>query len=136
MFCIDDKKLKITEQKVLIGNYIKEGENGYYLGISLKFLNCDTEECGYLNLDVGFERENTLTCFINTKYRGLPFSIKKEPNIYIEVYDTEKFLDTEIESEIIVDVGNIENNQLKVMFEVDDELIKIKYDGYLDIVSK
>lgn len=135
MFCIDDKKIEITEQKVFVGDYIREGSNGYNLCISLKFFNSDTGESGYLNLDVGFDSQNSIDYFTNKEYRGVPFYIDNKNDIFLELFDTEKFLDTEIEGEIIVNVLTIENDKLKVMFEVNDELIKIMYDGYLDIES-
>lgn len=135
MFCIDDKKIEITEQKVFVGDYIREGDNGYNLCISLKFFNSDTGESGYLNLDVGFDSQNSIDHFTNKEYRGVPFYIDNNNDIFLELFDTEKFLDTEIEGVIIVNVLTIENDKLKVMFEVNDELIKIMYDGYLDIES-
>ena len=135
MFCIDDKKIELTEQKVFVGDYVREGYNGYNLCISLKFFNSDTGESGYLNLDVGFDSQNSIDHFTNKEYRGVPFYIDNKNDIFLELFDTEKFLDTEIEGEIIVNVLTIENDKLKVMFGVNDELIKIMYDGYLDIES-
>ena len=135
MFCIDDKKIELTEQKVFVGDYVREGYNGYNLCISLKFFNSDTGESGYLNLDVGFDSQNSIDHFTNKEYRGVPFYIDNKNDIFLELFDTEKFLDTEIEGEIIVNVLTIENDKLKVMFGVNDELIKIMYDGYLNIES-
>lgn len=135
MFCIDDKKIELTEQKVFVGDYVREGYNGYNLCISLKFFNSDTGESGYLNLDVGFDSQNSIDHFTSKEYRGVPFYIDNKNDIFLELFDTEKFLDTEIEGEIIVNVLTIENDKLKVMFGVNDELIKIMYDGYLDIES-
>lgn len=135
MFCIDDKKIELTEQKVFVGDYVREGDNGYNLCISLKFFNSDTGESGYLNLDVGFDSQNSIDHFTNKEYRGVPFYIDNKNDIFLELFDTEKFLDTEIEGEIIVNVLTIENDKLKVMFGVNDELIKIMYDGYLNIES-
>ena len=51
------------------------------------------------------------------------------------MFDTEKFLDTEIESKIIIRLEDIKDNKAKVFFELNDELIKIKFDGYLDVIN-
>ena len=36
------------------------------------------------------------------------------------MFDTEKFLDTEIESEIVIELENIKENKVKVFFELND----------------
>ena len=53
---------------------------------------------GYINLDAGFEKENNINNFLNKDYNEVPF----ENNIFFETFDTEKFLDTEIESNIVL----------------------------------
>ena len=44
------------------------------------------------------------------------------------MFGTEKFLDKEIESRITFKLKHIEDNEVKVFFESNDELIK-KFDG-------
>ncbi len=43
------------------------------------------------------------------------------------MFDTKRFLDTEIEGNITLNLTNIKNNKVKAIFEVNDKLIKIKY---------
>lgn len=52
----------------------------------------------------------------------------------MEIFDTEKFLDTEIESEVMLKLENISDNKIETVLEVNDELIKIKFQDYLDII--
>ena len=55
--------------------------------------------------------------------------------MYFEVFDMVKFLDSEIESEIRIKINDIKDGKINVNFEVDDDLIKIKYDGNLMVVN-
>ena len=87
-----------------------------------------------MNLDAGFEKINDINVFINKEYNGIPFENDNQ-FIYFEVFDTKKFLDTEIESKIIIRIEEIKENKAKVFFELNDELIKIKFDGYLDVIK-
>lgn len=134
MLSIDNKKLKVTKQEIFVGNIINNGIKGYDAWITLEFINEDNVK-GYLNLDVGYEKSNDINVFLNREYNGIPF-FDDDQFICFEVFDTEKFLDTEIESNIVIKFEDIKGNKVKVSFELNDELIKIKYTGYLDIVNK
>ena len=50
----------------------------------------------------------------------------------IEIYDTKNFIDF-IESEVNLEFGNIDNNQIEMKLNIDDELIKLEYKGLLNI---
>lgn len=81
----------------------------------------------------GVEKDNDIRVFTNKEYNGVPFDSNNNQFIFFEVFDTEKFLDNEFESKIILKIKNILEGKIEVFFELDDELIKIKYDGCLDI---
>lgn len=133
MLNIDDKNLKVIKQEIHVGKFINHGDEGFNISIGLKFVNNDNVK-GYLHLDVGFEKTNDINVFVNKEYNGIPFENDNQ-FIYFEVFDTEKFLDTEIESKIIIRLEDIKDNKAKVFFELNDELIKIKFDGYLDVIN-
>lgn len=133
MLYIDDKDLRITKQEIHVGKFINHGDEGFNICIGLKFVNNDNTN-GYLNLDAGFEKTNDINAFVNKEYNGIPFENDNQ-FISFEVFDTEKFLDTEIESKIIIRLEDIKDNKAKVFFELNDELIKIKFDGYLDVIN-
>lgn len=118
MLSIDNKKLKVTKQEIFVGNIINNGIKGYDAWITLEFINEDTVK-GYLNLDVGYEKSNDINVFLNREYNGIPF-FDDDQFIYFEVFDTEKFLDTEIESNIIIKFEDIKDNKVKVSFELND----------------
>lgn len=133
MLYIDNKKIKLIKQEILVGEFINNNNKGYNINISLLFININNNEKGYINLDAGFEKNNDINFFLNKEYYGTPFKNEDNQFIFFEVFDTEKFLDTEIESKIKICLKERNRNQIKVFFELNDELIKIKYDGYLNI---
>lgn len=133
MLKINDKKLRIIQQKIYVGKFILNGIKGYNINIQISFINVDSNVNGYINLDAGFEKTNDIKSFLNREYKGIPFDSDDNQFVFFEVFDTEKFLDTEIESEIIIKLKDIKNSKIEVSFEVDDELIKINFEGYLDI---
>lgn len=135
MLYIDDKKLEVTKQTISIGNYTKNGKEGYNINIYLAFINIATKENGYINLDVGFEKDNNINNFLNKEYKGNLFQNSSD-DIYLEVFDTEKFLDSEIESNITVKLKNKIDNKVNTYIEVNDELIKIKFLVLLNIEEK
>ena len=66
---------------------------------------------------------------------GRNCGMEKHLFLYFEVFDTVKFLDSEIECEIRIKINDIKDGKINVNFEVDDDLIKIKYDGSLMVVN-
>ena len=129
MLYIDNKNYKIANQKIFVGKYTKNGESGYNINIQLLFIDPDSKEQGYINLDLGFEKDNDINNFLNKEYVGIPF----EDDIFFEVFDTKKFLDTEIESKILVKLKEIIDDKVKVIFELNDDLIKIKFADFLTL---
>lgn len=127
MLHIDNKEIEVIEQKISVGIYTKDGNKGHNINIRISFINLDNKERGYININAGFEEDNDINCFLNKNYNEIPF----ENDIFFEVYDTEKFIDTEIESNIVLEIKGKEDNKVETSFELNDKLIKIKYDGLL-----
>ena len=50
----------------------------------------------------------------------------------IEIYDTYEFIDF-IESIVILEFKTIQNNQIEVNLNINDKIIKLNYNGLLDI---
>lgn len=127
MLYIDNKEIEVIEQKISVGIYTKDGNKGHNINIRISFINLHNKEIGYININAGFEEDNDINCFLNKNYNEIPF----ENDIFFEVYDTEKFIDTEIESNIVLEIKGKEDNKVETSFELNDKLIKIKYDGLL-----
>ena len=134
MLKINENKMNLLNQTLKIGRFTKNGIKGYDININLIFENNNKK--GYLNLSAGFENNNIITLFINKEYRGIPFdgNINNEINFF-EIFDTEKFFDTEIENEIKLTIENIVDNRIKVIIVLNDDLIDISFNGFLDIVK-
>lgn len=121
------------KQEIYVGKFKYNNDNGYNINIHLEFLNIDNNKQGYINLDAGFKSDNNINSFINEEYNGIPFDSDDEQFIFFEIFDTDKFLDTEIKSKIFIKLKDIKNNKMNVLFELNDKLIKIKFDDYLNI---
>jgi hypothetical protein len=133
LLIIDNEEYIVTKEDINIWKYTINGILGYNISVELEFKN-DLDQKGYLNLLAGYEKENNIMNFVNKKYVGIPFTDNNQI-LDFEIFDTKKFLDTEIESEIELNVDNIKDGKIKTNFKLNDKLIKIKYEGYLILNS-
>ena len=117
MFIIDGKEFELTNQQIKIEEYNYCKIKGYAINIHLKF------------------KDNNIKNFTNKEYIGVPFEDFSQIN-WFEIFDTKKFLDTEIESKVLLRTENIANNKIKTYFELNDKLINIKFDGYLNEINQ
>ncbi|MDO4376000.1 MAG: hypothetical protein Q4C33_02375 [bacterium] len=131
MLLIDGKEFEVTEETTFLGNFNNNGVSGY--NINFKLLFKDGNKNGYINLNTGFEKEKDINLFLNREYSGLNFDTC--PFMFFEVFDTVKFLDSEIECEIKIRINNIIGDKVNVTFDIDDDLIKIKYAGNLTLIK-
>lgn len=132
MLYIDNKNIKVIEQKIYVMKYNRDGNKGYSVNIYLFFTNTDTKKNGYINLSAGFAKEDNITYFLNREYNGINGMLFGD-DIFFEGFDTEEYFDTGIESNIVIKLKEIKDNKVKTYFEVDDELIKVKFDGFLNL---
>lgn len=134
MFKIDNIDYKLISKEIFIGRFKNNGVDGYNINICLKFKN-EEDVSGYLNLSAGFEYNNDISLFLNRTFEGIPYDNDKQ-YIYFECFDTNKFLDTEIESNIYLELSDIKNNKIRVIIRLDDELLNIIFNDYLDFTEK
>ena len=130
MLKIDDKEYEVTIQNIKICNFIDNFDKGYDIDIQIKF-----GKKGFLNLSAGFEKDNNINNFINKEYIGNPYQVEDSQINFFEIFDDTKFLDTEIVNKIKLKIGNIVDNKIEASIELDDDLIKIRYYGNLDIIN-
>lgn len=50
----------------------------------------------------------------------------------IEIFDTNDFIDF-IDSEVILEFGDIDNNKIKMVLSINDKLVKLEYQGLLSV---
>ncbi|MCH5167108.1 MAG: hypothetical protein J1F35_04360 [Erysipelotrichales bacterium] len=130
MLIIDDKEFEITESEIKVGSLTVNGDKGYDITIGLKFTYNNIT--GYLHLDAGFEKSDDIKTFVNREYIGIPFENDNQ-YIYFEIFDTEKFLDTQIESKITLKISEIFDNKVRVIIKLNDDFISLKYDDFIGI---
>jgi len=131
MLKIDNKELKVIKQDIWVNKCTVNWVKGYEISVQLKFLN--NKELGYLNLSAGFLENEDIKGFLNYEYKDIPYSGIDSEISFFEIYDTFKFLDTEIESEITLKLEGIsDDDKVKANINLNDELIKIEYEGYLN----
>lgn len=129
-------KINNNEYNVLSSNlkYVNATYNfkkGYSILVSLDIqLN---KIKGYISFYVDFFDENDIKNIENKKYIELPTDLNSKISM-IEIYDTKNFIDF-IDSEVNLEFGNISNNQIEMKLNIDDELIKLEYNGLLSFTS-
>lgn len=134
MFKIDNIDYELTSKDIFIGRFKNNGVDGYTINICLKFINID-KVSGYLNISAGFELDKDINIFLNRVYDGIPYDNDKQ-YIYFECFNTKKFLDTEIESNLHIEIIDKKDNSIRVTFRLDDELLNLRFDDYLNIIEK
>ena len=86
---------------------------------------------GYISFDIDHFNNIDFKNIENKKYVDIPSELNSIIN-FVEIYDTKNFIDL-IESEVVVEFGNIINNSIETKINIDDELIKVVYQGLLNL---
>ena len=86
---------------------------------------------GYISFYVDFFKNNDFKNIENKKYIQIPTELNSKISM-IEIFDTKNFIDF-IDSDVIVEFGKIIDNQIEMNFNIEDKLIKLEYQGMLDI---
>lgn len=89
---------------------------------------------GYINIWVDFFNNNNYKNIENKIYEEIPTDLESRISM-IEIYDTENFVDF-IDSTIRLEFGNIVNNQIETKIYIDDEYIKLIFNGNLKIKNE
>ena len=50
----------------------------------------------------------------------------------VEIFDTNDFIDF-IDSEVILEFGDIDNDKIKMVLSINDKLVKLEYQGLLNV---
>ena len=127
-------KINNNEYKVLSSEikYVKATYNtkkGYSILVSLDIELNNVK--GYISFYVDFFEEKDFKNIENKKYVELPINLNSKITM-LEIFDTFDFIDF-IDSEINLEFGNIDNNQIKMNLNINDNLIKLKFKGLLNL---
>ena len=107
------------------GNNIK----GYSALVEITFIHDNIK--GYICFYVDFFDNKNFNNIENKTYIELPTELETKIDM-IEIYDTKTFIDF-IDSEVKVIFGNIIDNKIETEIYIDDEYIKVKYNGKLKL---
>lgn len=129
MLKINNNEYKILSSEIKYAQATYNNKKGYSILVSLdiEFNNIK----GYISFYVDFFETNDIKNIENKKYIELATESNSKITM-IEILDTKNFIDF-IDSEINLEFGNIINNQIKMNLIIDDSLIKLEYNGFLDI---
>lgn len=129
MLKINNNEYKVLSSEIKYVNATHNTRKGYSILVSLDIqLN---EIKGYISFYVDFFDDNDIKIIENRKYIELPTKLNSKISM-IEIYDTNDFIDF-IDSEVNLEFGNIDNDQIEMKLNIDDELIKLEYKGLLNI---
>lgn len=129
MLKINNNEYNVLSSEIKYVNATHNTKKGYSILVSLDIELNGVK--GYVSFYVDFFDVNDFKFIENKKYVELPTRL--DPKIsMIEIFDTKDFIDF-IDSEVDLEFGNINNNQIEMKLDIDDDLIKLKYNGLLDI---
>ena len=133
MLKIDGKEYNVTLEEISVARLYYNGIEGYHIKLFLEFFD-ENHVNGYIHLNGGYEAENDICYFLNREFKGFNFD-GDEGNIWLELFDTTKYLDSDIESEIKFRVGDMVDDVIDVSIEIHDELINIEYIGKMSYIE-
>lgn len=129
MLRINDKEYKILTSEIKYASSIVNNQKGFTI-----LVNIDLEKegiKGYISFYVDYFKEKNIKNIENKKYIDLPTELNSKISM-IEIFDTKNFIDF-IDSEITVEFGKVIGNKIETKIFINDELIKVEYQGLMDI---
>lgn len=129
MLEINNNKYNVLSSKVRFVDAKENKQIGYSILVTI---NIELNRVkGYINFYVDFFNNNDFKNIENKEYNELPTALDSKITP-IEIFDTKNFISF-IDSYVVVKFGNILDNQIQMELKIDDELIKLDYQGVLDI---
>lgn len=129
MLYINNNEYKILSNEIRYIDCTIGKIKGYSFVVEITFIYNNIK--GYISFDVDFFDDRNFKDIENKTYIELPSKLDSKIDM-IEIYDTEKFIDF-IDSEVKVVFGNIINNEIETEIYIDDECIKLNYNGKLKL---
>ena len=131
MLIINNKGYKIISSNIKYVNALYNKEKYYSIIVDMDIeLN---KEKGYIRFYIDKFKNNNIKNIENKKFIDLPTNLDSRINM-IEINDTVRFIDF-IDSEVIVEFNNIIDDKIETKIFIDDDNIKLNYQGLLDIIN-
>ena len=129
MLLINDKEYKVLSSQIKYVDAVYNKIKGYSILISLDIELNNIK--GYISFYVDFFTNDDFKNIENKKYKELPTNLDSKITM-IEIFDTYKFIDF-IDSIVILEFKTIENGQIEGKLNINDETIKLIYNGKFNI---
>lgn len=129
MLYINNQEYKILTSEIRYVDSTIYKTKGYSILVEITFIHNNIK--GYICFYVDFFDNKDFKNIENKTYIELPTNMHAKIDM-IEIYDTENFIDF-IDSEVKVIFGNIIDNEIETEIYIDDEYIKVKYNGKLKL---
>lgn len=130
MLKINDEEYKIISKNVELKNSTQNKIKGYSLLVSINIEKNNIK--GYIKFYVDFIKEKNISYYENKTYHELPTELSSKISI-LEIFDTLNFIDF-IDSEVQLEFGDIKNNKIKMKLNINDKLIKVNLDDFMNII--
>lgn len=129
MLKINNEECKIISSDIKYINCTNHNIEEYSITVKIEMELNNVK--GYISFDINYFNNKDFKNIENKKYIDNPSDMEPIIN-FVEIYDTKNFIDL-IQSEVIVEFGNIINNSIEAKINIDDELIKVDYQGLLNL---
>lgn len=129
MLRINNNEYKVLNSEVKYVNATHNTKKGYSILVSMdiEFNNIK----GYISFYVDFFENYDFKNIENIKYVELPTELDSKITM-VEIFDTNDFIDF-IDSEVILEFGDIDNDKIKMVLSINDKLVKLEYQGLLSV---
>lgn len=129
MLKINNNEYKVLSSEIKFVNATNNNIKGYSILISLDIEYNNIK--GYIAFYVDFFDNMDFKNIENKSYEELPTNLDSKIEM-IEIFDTKEFIDF-VDSIVKLEFGCIQNNRIKMSLNINDENIKLDYQGELDI---
>ena len=129
MLKINNNEYKVLSSEVKYVDATYNKLKGYSILVSLDIELNNIK--GYISFYVDFFDVKDFKNIENRKYVELPTELDSKIKM-IEIFDTINFIDF-IDSKVNLEFGIINNNHIKMNLSINDDLIKLEYQGLLNI---
>ena len=129
MLKINNNEYKVLSSEVKYVDATYNKLKGYSILVTLDIELNNIK--GYISFYVDFFDVKDFKNIENRKYVELPTELDSKIKM-IEIFDTINFIDF-IDSEVNLEFGIINNNHIKMNLSINDDLIKLEYQGLLNV---
>ena len=129
MLKINNSEYKVLTSEIKYVNATHNARKGYSIFVSLDIELNNIK--GYISFYVDFFDVKDFKNIENRKYVELPTKLDSKITM-MEIFDTTDFIDF-IDSEVNLEFCDIYNDQIKMILNINDKLVKLEYQGLLNI---